>query len=224
MPISLGSKFVTRVQFALFFDSALESTGELAFSLYSNMKTVFDSDPTMFPVPDGLPSDVPSAFLTTTNGSASIQLSRARMDIVFESPLGDSPFSWVEERDILFRSLERFSAFGVSLSRFGCTVSFVRIVDDPVHIIGDEYLKKGLADDYEELLVRVNAPFTVNGTSYNRITTTQDGSMVVGQDFYKAIVVSVDVNTDQALEKITQEMIDTVLLSVEKVFENEKLL
>lgn len=87
----------------------------------------------------------------------------------------------------------------------------MEIVDEPAKRICDEYLKTEHGNYCNEAMFRLNDPFFNGRDKYNRVTTVQNGSIVIDNISYDVVFTSLDINSDQERKVIGRETVEFIL-------------
>lgn len=216
------SKYVSGTQFALFFRETRGSSLDVYMQLRECTDPLFDGDPLVIPVPQDFPSNAPSVIARANDGSISLDIAMERIDLIFSSPNGNERFTWDQKNEVFAKVLNALNV-SCDFSRFGCTVSFIEIVDEPAKLIRERYLspKVECGPFCNEVSLRFNDPFLSENQKYNRVTTVQNAGITIDNVFYDGILTSVDINSDQTRTIIGKDAIDFILEEATKTIESE---
>lgn len=206
----MESKYLSGVQFALFFKEQISSCLDVYMSIKEQIKPLAFEDPLVIPLPPEIANEAPSVMARSKDGSASMNISLSRIDLMFNSPANEKRFTWNEVTQIFknyFIELRKSNDF----SRFGCTTSYTEITDEPAKRICDKYLRIEHGNYCNEAMLRLNDPFFNGGDKYNHITTIQNGAIVIDNISYDGIFTSVDINSDQGRKVIGRDTVEFIL-------------
>lgn len=216
----MESKYMSGVQFALFFKEQVSSCLDVYMSIKKQIDPLAFEDPLVIPLPQEIATEAPSVMARSKDGSASINISLSRIDLIFNLSANERTFTWNKMTQIFksfFTELRKNNDF----SRFGCTTSYIEIVDEPAKRICDEYLKTEHGNYCNEAMFRLNDPFFNGRDKYNRVTTVQNGSIVIDNISYDVVFTSLDINSDQERKVIGRETVEFILDLSTDATENE---
>ncbi len=218
----MESKFLSGAQFALFFKEQITSCLDVYMSIKEQISPLELEDPLVIPVPQEIATEVPSVVARSKDGSSSINISRSRIDMTFNWSSDKARFLWNKSYKMIKSSFARLCEDN-EFSRFGCTTSYIEIVDEPAKVICDECLTMKHGGYCNEAMFRLNDPFFDGGNKYNRVTTVRNGKFLIDSIPYEGILTSIDINSDQERRIIGRETVDFILnLSKETI--NDELI
>ncbi|GHV27552.1 hypothetical protein AGMMS4952_09420 [Spirochaetia bacterium] len=175
-------------QLVFFFDR--DYSGEFE-SLSISLKAVFENSTStmLIPIDTSAPSEIPR--LTISFNGYAINVSKNRIDITINGPNIDTN---IIERLNAFD----FSSLNINVKRIGyvCTYFFE---DNPNRILNEVFSEQYRSNDYTELNIRLNKPFSSNGKQCNNIESVSPGKIngfLDGNQLSKnGLIVQRDVNT-----------------------------
>lgn len=176
---------------------------EVFLNLINTIGDIFDKEPTMIPIPNEAPAEIPRFIFAKTDGTASCNVSRNRFDIfthVLKPESIDVLFKAHEDLSLKVFNFINDSNVPTAIGRVGFVVHMDYEVDgdtSSADYIRRYFFKEEAATALKEMLVRMNVEGKVSGTELllNRITE-------ISGNRKKKIHVQFDINTlPEELEK-----------------------
>ena len=147
------------IQIALFFKEVLFDRPDLKFrNLTEKLSDVFDKMPTIFPIPNDAPHEIPFMILSSQNNLTTCNISRSRIDLITmdkmliknENNLNEFIDEVCKARDII---------------QFGFVATHFKSTDKASEDIKQRFLKNN--EEIKDLSIRYNKPTKINKEIYN---------------------------------------------------------
>ena len=90
----MESKYMSGVQFALFFKEQVSSCLDVYMSIKKQIDPLAFEDPLVIPLPQEIATEAPSVMARSKDGSASINISLSRIDLIFNLSASERTFTW----------------------------------------------------------------------------------------------------------------------------------
>jgi hypothetical protein len=199
-----------KVQLALFFKNTLDRPDEEYMNLNKEMNNLFNNTPTIIPVPDDAPKDIPVVQLSSKEKGYRANISRKRADLFFDPNKNDKNDKNIDEimKDFNIK-VDNFIDFFVNIcriNRMGFVVDNIFISKDSVKKINKRYLKEDLSDSLE-LKLRFNRRNKINQFNYNNITDISNVKVNIDNKEKTGILIHKDLNNVQISDHLNKKQL-----------------
>ena len=193
------------LQFAIFFKDRIKRPDELWYSFSDKIKDIVTDVPTIIPVPEEAPAEIPIVQTKSEDGHYNINISRGRADFIIKLLDSEMPIT-IEKRRELFELFLEEICIKNEISRVGIIENVVLGEVFPgAKKINEKYFK-GTQSDAIELSFRKNIHIKIGKTVCNSVTeiasvpiTNKSGELEDG--FVRASRDINSLNTNITLEK-----------------------
>lgn len=185
-----------QLQLALFFEDYEGRPDRFIPMINESMAHLFDQMPTIIPIPNGAPPEIPSVILKSSDEIYVCNISRSRIDLIMNLGNVDSPSDSIMEEYIA--KIRPYISLVFSLKkilRFGLIGQYIIKTENPIGKIQANYIKKDLGD-LEELHIRFNKRFQNKGLLFNNIVEIGQVDLLSGENLVqdKGVFIQRDVN------------------------------
>ncbi|MGF1903441.1 hypothetical protein [Aliivibrio sifiae] len=187
---------IISLQFAYFLKDIVERP-DLEFNcLNSEMLNIFDAMPQMIPVPRELPTDVPLMVLRSSNEQYTCNISRSRIDFIFNR-LDDSKSNneVLSDFNLKVKGLTQSILSKQEVNRFGLVARYFHQDNSAVHTLRNRFFSK-IVDGAEELSLRFNKPSDSHGYRINDIVEINAAELIIDNKATKGILIQRDINNN----------------------------
>lgn len=198
-----------KIQLALFFKNTLDRPDEEYINLNKDMNNLFDNTPTILPIPDNAPGDIPIVQLSSKKEGYRANISRKRADLFLEPNKNNSDENIDKIMKDFSIKVENFIDFFVNvcrINRMGFVVDNIIISKDSVKKINEKYFKEDLSDSLE-LKLRFNHRDKINKFNYNNITDISNVKVNMNNKEKTGILIHKDLNNIQISEHLTKKQL-----------------
>lgn len=196
---------VINYQIAVFFLEKQTRPDELWYTLISKIGKLIDETPTMVPVPENAPMEIPIVNYVSQNRAITINIARSRADLILNME-GNS------NDEINIKNAFQDFAFSfcqsVKVKRVGVVGTFVIELEDNVKRLNAKFLKDEFKDAVE-LSIRVNNRGKYEGLQLNDIAEIQTIESIDKKK--KGISVSRDINNIDIDKEISKDEIGGII-------------
>lgn len=183
-----------QLQYVLFFDGIENRPDKLINRIDDALDGLFDKMPTILPIADDVPSDLPSVIMQSSNGQFTCNISRTRIDIIMNThPSGNSLSvnlqNFIDKVKIFTETVNRFRNF----NRFGFIGRYFYKHSSPEKKIQSKYFKNDMGE-LNELNLRFNKRFTIEDKEFNDVVEISKGFVTENGRDISSIVIQRDMN------------------------------
>lgn len=211
-----------KLQLALFFRNTLDRPDEKYSSLNKKMNNLFNAPPTILPLPEDAPSNIPMVQLSSEDKKYSSNISKKRADLFLNPNPNDNLDSIL--KDFYIKS-ENFIDFFVNfcrINRMGFIADNFMFEKNSLKKINDKYFKKDLSKSHE-LKIRFNERNSLNGIEYNNITEISNVTANVDNSKKKGILIHKDLNNVQINDYLNKNDLMKLFESFSENLSDEKI-
>jgi len=224
---------VQKIQFALF-PKNLDLTDKIkiANDLKSNAGGIFDGEPTILPLLNDAPPEIPRIILKSKDNVFSCNISNSRIDFFLQNASAENNFE-VVKKDYLLKVESLYKYFvnnlKTSIGRIGFVVNFVSKLDDSANKLliqtvlqNDFYFAKSSKIKNISLIFSEGDKLN-NGFDVNRIIQIESLRKISDPADDKLISIKYDLNTSPEKFKesnLTYENIKSILVAISSEMEN----
>ncbi|MFS0776262.1 hypothetical protein ABC255_09670 [Neobacillus sp. 3P2-tot-E-2] len=210
---------LVQLQYALFFDSIENRPDKLIPRVDDALDGVFDQMPTILPIPQDAPPEVPSVIMQSSNGVYTCNIARTRIDFIVNYGNSGQSVSvnvddFIKQIRIFSNSVSKYKKF----TRFGFVGKYFLKDNNPSRKIQNKYFKKDLGD-LEELNFRFNKRFESNELTLNDVVEISKGTInEVGRTSQQGVFIQRDMNNVPVSTSLATEEILKVITSHQNSF------
>ncbi len=192
----------------------LRNSLSIAQGINSASGNIFDGSPTVLPIQQNTPPNVPLIILKSTNGKYACNVSQNRVDYRFsvqKDPPDDIRDIWENYYNTLRQITEYFCKKNPTpILRLGfVTQFFVKLSDSANKHIADKYLQPGIIEDTWDINVNFLNRFRIETNEVNRWMKIRPIRNRKNPEDDTAMIVEIDINTLQERQNdFSQEEID----------------
>lgn len=200
----------------VFFLSSLDLTSKinLALSLQQASNGLFDTDPTILPIPDDFP-DMPKLVLRSQDKLWAYQIANNRFEFIFE--LSPDKFNTITFEETVEKHAQLGSniwealqtKYNASGNRIGVVSTFVNLSDNLVKELRSTFIQHSKAPEPHELQLHALHKLLLDNTNVNRWTRCVAGPPRTHFEANSLLRVEIDINT------VPQEKFDLSTESIE---------
>jgi len=208
-------KEIIKVQFGIFFNR-LARPDLISSSIANQFTDIFDAPLINLPLPPSAPDKIPSSQLKSLDNIWNINISRIRLDIIFE-PRSKSDYSSVEEinkmKEIIKFCHGEIKKQSSEINRATNIAIYVSEQENPAEFISKAFAIKTI-NNLKELKIRFNQKEINEKFEINNITDIESKELIKKENTnntkkIKALFIVKDVNTVQNKEKkFSEEELD----------------
>lgn len=185
-------KTLSKIQYGIFFSKPLSRPDLLTREISDNYTEYFDGVPYSFPMPADI-VDYPIAQLKSKDKKWQLEVCRSRADIIF-TPNENSTYYDINDLNVEDRKIKemlitiadqvRQKLEKAQISRLTVISTFNLEVDNPETYLRDMFFKD-TKQEYMELSVRFNNPFTADNILFNNVSTydIEENGVSIQKDF-----------------------------------------
>lgn len=193
------------VHLVLFFNQSLQRPDEFSMMLNTKLDRLFDMLPTMIPLPDDAPKEIPVVLLKSKGGEYSCNISRNKVDFIFSPKKNYEDFSEIkyffnEKAMNLLRAIDEYNE--ININRVGFVINYFILNEKPTSKIAEVYIKKDIGET-NELSVRFNKKTKENNLFINNVISISNLEVNFGGKKQKGILIQRDVNNQVSNNKLT---------------------
>jgi hypothetical protein len=147
------------IQIALFFKDILLNRPDLTFrDLSENLSTIFDKMPTIFPIPNEAPHEIPFMILSSQDNLTTCNISRSRIDFLTTNK------DLMKNETILENFIDEVCK-ARDIIQFGFVSTHFKKTNNATDEIKQKFLKSN--DSMKDLSIRYNKPIRINKELFN---------------------------------------------------------
>lgn len=212
-----------KLQLALFFRNTLDRPDEKYSSLNKKMNNLFNAPPTILPLPDDAPSNIPMVQLSSEDKKYNANISKKRADLFLNPNPEDGNLDSIL-KDFHIKS-ENFIDFFVNFCRINrmgfISDNFISEINS-IKKINDKYFKKDLSKSIE-LKIRFNERDSSHGVEYNHITEISNVTANIDNSKKEGILIHKDLNNVQINNYFNKNDLMKLFENFSKNLSNEKI-
>ena len=213
-----------KLQIALFFFEIETRPDRLISVVNDNLGNLFDAMPSIFPIPQEAPPEIPIVTLSDSNQRFSCSIARSRIDFSRVISAGEQ----LDETDKVITDFQKKANLFVAavsqakkVVRFGFIAQYFFRDKNPTLQITRKYLKPDLGP-LEEITLRYNKKKDQFGYSLNDIYEITAANEMDGGELRDGVFVQRDLNNAIASESLTKENILSIIDKNMQSFQVEK--
>ena len=214
--------FLTGLQVALFFKDRVERPDQIATNVNDALGNAFDRMPTVIPVPEEAPVEIPVVMMTSSKLPYQLNFSRMRVDLIL--PHAGPVERGIDQRDDFVEFAKKLSEVitqEIKIVRVGVIAHCYHQVDNVVSYINKKFAKKSIPSKADEITIHYNIKKEKKGILTNNLVTIQEQNFTNGSDiFMKGVYFLFDKNnhvSDSVIQKtFIRDMIDSIDVYLEK--------
>lgn len=208
--------FLTGLQVALFFRDRVDRPDQLATNINKQLDNMFDKIPTVIPVPEDAPVEVPVVMMTSTTLPYQLNFSRKRADLIL--PHSGPVERGKDQRNQFVEFAKKLSgqmAREVSIIRVGVIAHCYQPVEDVPAYINRKFAKRSIPSNADEVMIHYNIKKDKNKILTNNLITIQEQNFTNSSDvIMKGVYFMFDKN-NHISESVIQnsfirDMIDSI--------------
>lgn len=197
--LSYMETHLIKIQTALFFEKPVPRPDLFILPINEKLKDIFDVMPTILPLPEGAPLEIPIVQLTSTKNNFQTHISRIRADFFFNA---DPQRRIKDLKDIEKDIILKLNNFVEAISSKIEDNHFVRIGIVAQYFIDDEkstetilntYMKKEL-ENVQEVTLRFNQKNKICNLNVNDIAKLETIKGRIGGKDRKGFIIERDIN------------------------------
>lgn len=147
------------LQIALFFKEIILDRPDLRFkNLTENLSTVFNKMPTIIPLPNDAPHEIPIIILGSQNNLTSCNIARSRIDLI------TSDKKLIENENEINDFIEEVCK-ATEIIQFGFVSTHFKSTDKASEIIKQKFFKNN--EEIKDISIRYNKPTRINKELFN---------------------------------------------------------
>ena len=208
--------FLTGLQVALFFKDRVERPDQIATNVNDTLGNAFDRMPTVIPVPEDAPVEIPVVMMTSSKLPYHLNFSRKRVDLIL--PHSGPVERGEEQRNQFVEFAKNFSdqmAKVTKINRIGVISHYYHPIDDIPKYLNSRFTNHSIDKKAEEISIHYNIKKKKNGFITNNLVTIQEQNFMNGDEMaVKGVYFMFDKNnhpSDKSLQKnFIHEMIDGI--------------
>jgi hypothetical protein len=210
---------LVQLQFVLFFDSIENRPDKFINRVDDALDGIFDQMPTILPIPQDAPPEVPSVIMQSSNGVYTCNIARTRIDLIVNYGNSGQSVSvnvedFIKQIRIFSNSVNKYKKF----TRFGFVGRYFIKDNNPSKKVQNKYFKKDLGE-LEELNLRFNKRFESNQLTLNDVVEISKGTInEVGRTPQHGVFIQRDLNNVPVTSSVSTDEILTVITSHQNRF------
>lgn len=183
------------LQFSLFFSDIIVRPDK-NFSDFSGRFPEFDSMPTILPIPEQAPVEIPVILHNSLDGRFSCQISRSRINILIQSTSDDADGVVIRKFLNIYNKFNHYVLSRGKINRFGLVGNYFYVSDSPVNILIDKYFKNSILGA-DEINLRFNKKRKSCDLELNDVVSFSLGYLSLYEDIERdGIIIQRDINSD----------------------------
>lgn len=183
------------LQFSLFFNDIIVRPDK-SFSDFSEKFPEFDSMPTILPIPEQAPVEIPVILHNSLDGRYSCQISRSRINILIQSTADDANGIAISKFLNIYNRFNQYVLSKERINRFGLVGNYFYVSDNPIHILMNKYFKDTISGT-DEINLRFNKKRNSFNLELNDVVSFSVGYLSLHGDVEKeGIIIQRDINSD----------------------------
>lgn len=169
---------VIQLQFALFFENKVKRPDKFIYNIDEAFEGVFDKMPTIVPIPEDAPPEIPRVTMQSSDGAYVCNISINRIDFVMNGTnSGDSISVTLEKFLKKVRIFAQVVFDSIRITRFGFVGRYFIGQKNPVNRIQSKYFKNDIGE-VSEIGIRFNKRFKMNDITCNDNIEISQGSVI----------------------------------------------
>lgn len=182
------------LQFAFFLKDTIDRPDIEFEDLNSKMLNTFNGIPTQIPVPRELPADIPIKTLRSENNEYSCNLSRSRIDFIFQRANESKPNTEIlKDFNSKVAGLIEYITKKQEISRFGMVARYFHHDNTAIHTLRSKYFNSNV-DGACELSLRFNKKSESFGFEINDVLEISSAEFQAPDSTTKGILIQRDIN------------------------------
>lgn len=188
-----------KIQVALFFEKPISRPDLFIQPINKNLENVFDVMPTILPLPEDAPLEIPIVQLTSTKNNFQSHISRIRADFFFNA----NPQKRIKDlKEIEKDLISKLDGFCEAISdnikdnhiiRIGIVAQYFIDDDKSIETVLNSYVKKEL-ENVQEVTLRFNQKNKICNLSVNDIVKLETLNGKINGKNKKGFIIERDIN------------------------------
>lgn len=214
------------IQIALFLKETLRRPDLYYNEINKEMGGIFDAIPTIIPLPDNAPLEIPVVQMFSIDGKYKLNIARGRIDFFCLSQTLTNSFKAITMQEVhglverFYKSILRSK----QLYRVGYVFTAFHEDNDAVRTIARKYFSGEEFYRCSELSLYRNLPITIEKKKINCLLKVSSGNVTKGQTDYPGIIIEQDINTPLTeTEKIDESVIVEVIKLATRYMDEHEL-
>lgn len=186
---------LTMIQIALFFGGIIERPDLEIEKINSNMGNLFNTIPTVIPVPNEV-MDIPVVQMKSSNGNYALNLARNRVDFIININPALSNYDDIIKKYKQFAiKLSEYYIAKIQIKRIGIVSRNFLAHQNPVQHIANKYFKDIVEGSFE-LNFRYNKRKKFNEHTINDVIEISQGQQLLNGNLTLGIIIQRDINNN----------------------------
>lgn len=213
------------VHLVLFFSEILSRPDELNSILSFKLGKIFDTIPTILPIPEEAPKELPVVLLRSKDNLYSCNISRSSVDFAITPQKAIEDFLEIAESydENIISLLGAINEYGkISINRIGFVINYFISNENPTSKISDIYIKKQIGN-VDEISIRFNKKRRDGNLFINNVTYISNKELLTNGKKNRGILVQRDVNNQVSKNKLTFDFLKEFIKQRYNEFSKEEL-
>lgn len=208
--------FLTGLQVALFFKDRVDRPDQIAINVNNALDNAFDKMPTVIPVPEEAPMEIPVVMMTSSKVPYQLNFSRKRVDLIL--PHFGPVERGIEQQNDFVEFAKKFSdqiAKEMKINRIGVISHYYHPVDNVPMYINKKFANHSIEKNAEEISIHYNIKRKKDSFMTNNLITIQEQNFMNGGEVaVKGVYFMFDKNNHPSnislQKKFIHEMIEGI--------------
>jgi len=211
---------ILSAQIALFPSELLRRPDAIYPTINNQMGGLFDAIPTIIPVPENAPPEIPIVQMSSIDGKYKANIARNRIDFFCLALNTIDTFEGVTMRrtTINLRQFAESILKTTQVNRAGCVFAAFKEEEFAVQAIAKKYFIGEDIKRSSELSFSRNSPFVNRGVTLNRLLKISSGRLKKGPLDVDGIIIEQDINTVQTEKALVDK--STIFYMIDQMTSN----